>query len=114
MSGWWREKGSPIAQLFAVSVLVGASVGVSCAPPAHADPTDNYITVYAETVCSLLDRNNSLQGVIAVGDAIYADGFGPDAGRIIVDSVTLSCPRHWGLLQDFANVYAPDQARVLR
>lgn len=111
-AGWWREKGSPIAQLMAVSVLIGASIGL--AAKADADPTDNYITVYAETVCSLLDRNNSLQGVIAVGDAIYADGFGPDAGRIIVDSVTLACPRHWGLLQDFANVYATDQARVLR
>ena len=107
-AGWWREKGSPIAQLMAVSVLVGGSVGVSCAPPAHADPTDNYITVYGTRVCQLLDANNSLQGVVNVAEGIRADGFGADAGRILVDSVTIWCPRHTQLLRDFIDVYAPE------
>lgn len=103
MSGWWREKGSPIAQLMAVSVLVGGSVGVSCAPPAHADIDDTeaaYIYTYGPSaVCPVIAAYPTEQGVLGVVEGIHEDGFTyPNAAEIVNTSVYRYCPEFWGLL----------------
>jgi len=101
---WVREQFVPCAWLVGTLTIPATAVMIQ-AGAAHADPTDNYITVYGTTVCAMLDRNTSLAGVAAVGNAIVADGFGPQVGRILVDSVAVFCPRHTDLLEQFVAVY---------
>jgi hypothetical protein len=106
-------RGLGLALMLTAVLTIPAFAAIVLSAPAKADPADNYIAHYAPTMCEFLDRNQSLNGIVQLGDAIYADGFGDSAGRILVDSIVGYCPRHTGLLESFIAVYAPPQHNTM-
>lgn len=91
--------------LLAAFWFVAISAVLIQAGPAKADPVDRYIGVYGTTICGLLDRAPSFNSITRLGNAITNDGFGDQAGEILVDAVVGLCPQHLPLLQAYAAVH---------
>jgi hypothetical protein len=94
---------------FCLGIITGSFLTagmVLLAGPARAD-TDRLVVAYASVfggaVCSTLDQYPSSSGIIGIGKSIVEDGLtGYQAGQVIALSVMDICPRHTGLMDDFA------------
>lgn len=102
---------------FMVAGAIPAAAWVST-PVASADPVDTAVAIYAATnsgpVCSTLDANPSIVGVVGVVKGIEEDGaFTPyEAGEVLAISVVAECPQHTGLLQRFIDAYAGSEVHA--
>lgn len=113
---WWREKFSPVAQLMAVSVLIGVSVGLASEADADVDDTEAaYIHMYGPSaVCPVIATYPTEAGVMGVVQGIHEDGFTyPNAVEIVNVSVYQYCPEWWPLLVRIGEEARGETARTL-
>ena len=93
-------------QCWLAGVLAGAAI--CCAAPANADDARvrDYIIVNSGRICQVLKEFPNDEGILGLGEAITDEGFTAfEAGRIIGDSVLMSCPQYSGLILRFTAKY---------
>jgi len=82
--------------------IVTAGLAVMAAPMAKAD------SIYDSVICNELDADPTVSTVVILGLALGDQGYtGYESGRIIGSAVIEDCQHHIGLMQKFANIYAP-------
>jgi hypothetical protein len=93
---------------FALGMITGSflTAGLITAIPAKADDAlaYSYAARYGGAICLTLDEHPTTTGILGIGAAITEDGLTAyEAGQAIFYAVDDICPRHMGLLRDFAN-----------
>lgn len=94
-----------VALLIATMAALGAVIALMIPPPAHADGvlSDSeaaYVERWAQpAICPVIDRHDTIPGVLGVTQAIVNQGWAEDAAVDIINAaVWLHCPEHWPLL----------------
>lgn len=102
-----RRRGSEAGltlMLAAVMFVPVAALMILSAPPAEADPVDEFTADNGITaVCEPLDADPTEETVSEIGAALQDQGFLATAGQIVADSVAVFCPHHMPLLQRYVS-----------
>ena len=112
MSGFVREKLTPILWLVTACVLVGGAYGIALGRSAPVmSPGQVFAENHAAQVCVDLDAAPTIAGVVREIEKLSTWDLGSyEVGVALAESVIYVCPHHVGLLERF--VAAVDQHRL--